>query len=219
MYNNIKRQYWWSNMKRDIANFISRCMVCQKIKVEHRKPASLLQRLPVAEWKWDNISMDFIVGLPRTQKKHDSIWVIVDRLMKSARFLPIRATDSIDNLARLYVHEVVSPMKGLMRFRQKGKLAPRFIGPFEILDRVGAVAYRLVLPTALIGIHNVFHIPQAGVIFEHHTLLRKGAAFNSSYLLPPGVHPLFSNPTFSETKGSKKLISMRKKQRKPYNKG
>ena len=90
-------------MKRDIAKFISRCLICQQVKAEHVSPASLLQPLPVPEWKWENITMDFVVGLPKTAAGHDAIWVIVDRLTKSAHFIPIRVTFGPRQLAELYV--------------------------------------------------------------------------------------------------------------------
>ena len=67
MYQTIKENYWWSSMKRDIVEFVSRCLVCQQVKVEHQKPARTLQPFPLTEWKWKHITMDFIVGLPRTQ--------------------------------------------------------------------------------------------------------------------------------------------------------
>jgi hypothetical protein len=79
-------------MKADIARFVAHCDTCQRIKDEHQKPTGLLQPLPILVWKWDEIGMDFVVGLPRTQKGHDSIWVIVDRLTKVAHFLPVRTT-------------------------------------------------------------------------------------------------------------------------------
>jgi hypothetical protein len=79
-------------MKADIARFVAHGDTCQRIKAEHQKPAGLLQPLPIPVWKWDEIGMDFVVGLPKTQKGHDSIWVIVDRLTKVAHFLPVRTT-------------------------------------------------------------------------------------------------------------------------------
>jgi hypothetical protein len=74
-------------MREDIAEYVTQCDTCQRVKVEHQRPAGLLQPLEVPMWKWDDISMDFIVGLPCTQKGNDSIWVIVDRLTKVAHFL------------------------------------------------------------------------------------------------------------------------------------
>ena len=82
-------------------------MTCQKVKIEHQKPGGLLQSIEVPQWKWDDISMDFIVGLPRTQSGHDSIWVIVDRLTKSAHFLPVQISSPMEKLAQLYVDEIV----------------------------------------------------------------------------------------------------------------
>jgi hypothetical protein len=76
-------------MKADIARFVAHCDTCQRIKAEYQKPAGVLQPLPIPVWKWDKIGLDFVVGLPKTQKGHDSIWVIVDRLTKVAHFLPI----------------------------------------------------------------------------------------------------------------------------------
>ena len=95
-------------MKRDVADFVSRCLTCQQVKAEHQRPAGTLQNLDVPEWKWDMITMDFVVGLPRTQKGYDSIWVIVDRLTKSAHFLPVRSTYSAAQYARLFLDHIVS---------------------------------------------------------------------------------------------------------------
>ena len=94
-------------MKADIACFVAHCDTCQRIKAEHQKPAGLLQPLPIPVWKWDEIGMDFVVGLPRTQKGHDSIWVIVDRLTKAAHFIPVRTDYGGEKLAKLYVENIV----------------------------------------------------------------------------------------------------------------
>ena len=82
MYQDLKEKYWWYGLKRDVATHVALCDVCQRVKAEHQRPAGLLQPLKVPEWKWEEISMDFIVGLPRTRDGYDSIWVIVDRLTK-----------------------------------------------------------------------------------------------------------------------------------------
>lgn len=326
MYRDLREHYWWFGMKREIARFVSRCLVCQQVKTERQRPAGLLQPLPIPEWKWEHITMDFVSGLPRTQKGSDCIWVIVDRLTKSSHFLPMKASFNLERLAQLYVDEIVrlhsasvsivsdrdprftskfwprlqkamgtslrfssayhpqtdgqsertiqtmedmlracvlefqgswdvhtsliefaynnsyhttiemapyealygrrcrtpvcwnevgeqklfgelgpeiikdttdkvkviqeklkiaqsrqksyvdkrrkdlefeegdhvflrvSPWKGVMRFGKKGKLSPRYIGPFEILERVGATAYRLALPPSLSQLHDVFHV-------------------------------------------------------------
>jgi len=78
MYQDLKSHFWWSGMKRDIAEYVARCLTFQKLKVEHQKSGGLLQPLPILVWKWDHITMDFVVGMPRTQRHHDAIWVIVD---------------------------------------------------------------------------------------------------------------------------------------------
>nr|GEU87643.1 integrase, catalytic region, zinc finger, CCHC-type, peptidase aspartic, catalytic [Tanacetum cinerariifolium] len=90
MYHNLKQHFWWSGMKGDVAMFVSKCLFCQQVKIEHQRASGLLQPLNIPVWKWDEISKDFVTGLPRTQRRHDAIWVAVDRLTKSAHFLPIR---------------------------------------------------------------------------------------------------------------------------------
>ncbi|KAA3466573.1 integrase [Gossypium australe] len=80
MYNDLKQLYWWSSMKRDISEFVSRYLVCQQVKVEHQVPLGLLQPVMIPEWKWDRVSMDFITGLPLSPKNKNAIWVVVDRL-------------------------------------------------------------------------------------------------------------------------------------------
>ena len=82
-------------------------MVCQKVKVKHQVPSGLLQPIKIPEWKWDRITMDFLVGLPLTRRKHDSVWVMVDRITKSAHFLPVRIDYALDKLAQFYIREIV----------------------------------------------------------------------------------------------------------------
>ncbi|GJU97734.1 reverse transcriptase domain-containing protein [Tanacetum coccineum] len=323
MYYDLRGLYWWPRMKKDIAMYVSKCLTCSKVKAEHQKPSGLLQQPEIPEWKWENITMDFINKLPRTSSGHDSIWVIVDRLTKSAHFLAIREDYKIERLARLYINEIVarhgvpvsiisdrdsyftsrfwqslqkalgtrldlstayhpetdgqsertiqtledmlracaidfggnwdthlplvefsynnsyhssvkcapfealygrkcrtpiawaevgesklfgpdivqettdkivqirerlkaardrqksyadnrrkplefsvgdkvllkvSPRKGVVRFGKRSKLSPRYVGPFEIVERVGPVAYRLRLPQELVGVHDTFHV-------------------------------------------------------------
>ncbi|KAL0534123.1 hypothetical protein IC582_028404 [Cucumis melo] len=323
MYQDLKRVYWWRNMKREVAEFVSRCLVCQQVKAQRQKPAGLLQPLSIPEWKWENVSMDFITGLPRTLRGFTVIWVVVDRLTKSAHFVPGKSTYTASKWAQLYMSEIVrlhgvpvsivsdrdarftskfwkglqtamgtrldfstafhpqtdgqterlnqvledmlracalefpgswdshlhlmefaynnsyqatigmapfealygkccrspvcwgevgeqrlmgpelvqstneaiqkirsrmhtaqsrqksyadvrrkdlefevgdkvflkvAPMRGVVRFERRGKLSPRFVGPFEILERIGPVAYRLVLPPSLSTVHDVFHV-------------------------------------------------------------
>ncbi|WVZ49170.1 hypothetical protein U9M48_000547 [Paspalum notatum var. saurae] len=286
-------------MKREIAKYVSECDVCKRVKADHLKPAGMLQPLAVPSWKWEDIHMDFIVGLPRTQKGYDSIWVIIDRLTKSAHFIPVKVIYHANTYAELYIARIVSlhgvprsitsdrgslfvsrfgnklanrswhhfdpqlripsanqwpnreaefaynnsyqkslemapfealygrrcrtplnwselgeriifgpdlvtqaeeqvklihsnlkraqsrqksysdkrrrplvfeiddhvylrvsPMKGVHRFGVKGKLAPRYVGPFKITEKCGPVAYRLQLPPYLVAVHDVFHVSQ-----------------------------------------------------------
>ena len=94
-------------MKRDVSEFVPKCLVCQRVKAEHQVASGLLQPIRIPEWKWDQITMDFIVRLPLTGRKHDSFWVVVDPLTKSAHFLPVRIDYSLDKLAELYIKEIV----------------------------------------------------------------------------------------------------------------
>ncbi|XP_055814500.1 uncharacterized protein LOC129884182 [Solanum dulcamara] len=218
MYRDLRQHYWWGRMKRDIVEFIVRCLNCQQIKYEHQRPGGVLQRIPITEWKWERIAMDFVVGLPKTLGKFDSIWVIVDRLTKYAHFIPIKTTYNAEKLDRIYIREIVrllgvpisiisdrgtqftshfwrtlqkkklmaaqsrqkeyadwkvrdmefmvgeqvllkvSPMKGVMQFRKKGKLNSQFVGPFEVLRHVDEVACELAFPSGLAGVHPIFHV-------------------------------------------------------------
>nr|GEW46816.1 reverse transcriptase domain-containing protein [Tanacetum cinerariifolium] len=260
MYQNLRRLYWWPNMKADITTYVDQCLTSAKVKAEHLKPSSLLQQPEIPKWKWENVTMDFVTGLPRTPSGYDLIWVIVDRLTKSAHFLPKKKTDSIEKLAELYLKEIVckhgvpvsvifdrdslftsrfwvslqkalgtqldlstayhpkidgqskikfsynnsyhasikaalfmalygrkcrspvcwsevgesqltgselvgdkvmlkvSPWRCVIHFRKGGKLSPRFIGPFKVIERIGPVAYKLELPDKLRGIHDTFYV-------------------------------------------------------------
>ncbi|TQE09442.1 hypothetical protein C1H46_004935 [Malus baccata] len=323
MYHTIRPFYYWPGMKREIAEYVSRCAICQQVKAERKKPFGLMQPLPVPQWKWENITMDFVYKLPSTRNGYDGIWVIVDRLTKSAHFIPVREKYSLNKLAELFITKIVkyhgvpvnivsdrdprftskfwtafqealgtrllystayhpqtdgqsertiqtledmlrssvmqfdedwhakldlmefaynnsyhssigmapfealygkacrtplcwsevgervlvgpeiveettqnvqviksnlkvaqdrqksladkhatdrvykvndwvflklSPWKGVVRFGKKGKLSPRYIGPYQITERVGEVAYRLELPSELSKVHNVFHV-------------------------------------------------------------
>ncbi|KAD5961499.1 hypothetical protein E3N88_12972 [Mikania micrantha] len=323
MYRDLRQNFWWSGMKEDVAKYVAHCLTCQQVKIEHQRASGMLQPLDIPVWKWDDVSMDFVTGLPKTFKKNDVIWVVVDRLTKSAHFLPIQQGFSVSRLADIFTQNIirlhgtpssivsdrdprftshfwkglqkaygtklrfstafhpqtdgqsertiqtladmlracalewsgnwdeylclvefaynnswqasidmapfellygwkcrapicwnevgekvvegpelvritnekvaiareklkeaqtrkksyadqhrrdlefkvgehvflkVSPCRGVRRFGIKGKLSPRFIGPFEILERVGEVSYRLALPPQLSHVHNVFHV-------------------------------------------------------------
>ena len=107
MYRTLKEHYWWNRMKKEIVSFISRFLTCQQVKAEHYRSMGKIQLLSIPVWKWEKITMNFVTCLPWTQRKHDAIWVIVDRLMKSAHFLPVNVEDSLEKLAQLYIDEIV----------------------------------------------------------------------------------------------------------------
>ncbi|GJU25396.1 putative reverse transcriptase domain-containing protein [Tanacetum coccineum] len=191
-----------SRMKRDIATYVSECLTCAKVKAEHQRPSGLLQQPEIPEWKWENITMDFITKLPRTRSGHDAIWVVTDiqenhpqtdgqskrtiqTLEDMLRACVIDFGGSWDaeigegsligpELVQETTDKVVVIKKKLqaardrqksyvdsgrvMCFGKKVKLAPRYVGLFEILERIGPVAYRLRLPEELIGVHDTFHV-------------------------------------------------------------
>jgi hypothetical protein len=102
----VKSQYYWPGMKKEVVDFIPRCLECQKVKAEHRHPASFLQTLPILEWKWEVVIMYFITKLPITNKQHDSIMVVVDKLTKDAHFIPVKLTRKAANIVDVYMREI-----------------------------------------------------------------------------------------------------------------
>ena len=94
-------------MKRDVIEYVSKCLTCQQVKAKHQVPSGLLNPISIPQWKWDNIAMDFVSGLLLTQKKHDSVWMIIDKLTKSAHCILVRIDYSMDQIAELYVDEIV----------------------------------------------------------------------------------------------------------------
>ena len=144
MYQDVKRMYWWNGMKKDVAQYVASCLTCQQVKFEHQRATGLLQELPLPEWKWERITMDFVVRLPKTQKGHDSIWVIVDRLTKSAHFLAVKTTYTVAQYAQMYLdsivalHEVHSSPRGFGRnFRKSWVLNWISVQP-SILRQMGS---------------------------------------------------------------------------------
>jgi hypothetical protein len=103
MYHDLRQQFWWTRMKREAARCVSKCDICRKVKADSMKPGGLFQLLSIPEWKWDDISMDFIVGLPLMARKFDLIWVIVDRLSKSAHFIPVHTHYDARRYAEIYI--------------------------------------------------------------------------------------------------------------------
>ncbi|GJV34097.1 putative reverse transcriptase domain-containing protein [Tanacetum coccineum] len=108
MYQDLKKLYWWPNMKAEIATYVSKCLTCAKVKAEYQKPSGLLVQPVIPIWKWENITMNFITKLPKTSTGQDTIWVIIHRLTKSAHFLLMKENDSIEKLTRQYLREIVS---------------------------------------------------------------------------------------------------------------
>ncbi|GKE43369.1 putative reverse transcriptase domain-containing protein [Tanacetum coccineum] len=108
MYQDMKKLYWWPNMKADIATYVRKCLTCVKVKTEHQRPSGLLVQPEIPQWKWDNITKDFVIKFPKSSQGYNTVWVIIDRLTTSALFLPMRETDPMEKLARMYLKEVVA---------------------------------------------------------------------------------------------------------------
>jgi hypothetical protein len=106
MYKDLKMRYWWAGMKKNVTDYVSTYLTYQKVKAEDKKGVGLLQPLPVPEWKWEEVTMGFVAGLPPTQSKKDAIWVVIDRLTKLAHFIPVNVRDSMEKLTKIYNQEV-----------------------------------------------------------------------------------------------------------------
>jgi hypothetical protein len=107
MYHDLRQQFWWTRMICKTGRYVSECDTSRKVKANYMKPGGLLQPLSILDWKWDDISMDFIVGLLLTARKFDSIWVIVDQLTKSAHFLPVQTKYQVEKYAEIYIAHVI----------------------------------------------------------------------------------------------------------------
>jgi hypothetical protein len=107
MHHDLKSRYWWYGMQRVVAKYVALCDNCQRVKAERQRPAGLLQSLKIPQWKWEEISMDFIIGLPTTQSGYDSIWVIIDRFLKVAHFIQVKTTYKGAKLVELYIARIV----------------------------------------------------------------------------------------------------------------
>ncbi|XP_069144507.1 uncharacterized protein [Solanum lycopersicum] len=175
MYHDLKQHFWRSRMKRDIVDFVAQCPNCQHVNNEHQRPGGTFHRMPIPEWKWERIAMDFVVCLPKTLGKFDSLWRESLEKMKFIQEKLLAAQSRQKEYADRKVRDLnfmegqlllkVSSMKGVMQFVKQGKLSPRYIGSFEVLKRVGEVSYELVLPPGLSGVHPVFHV---SVLKKYH---------------------------------------------------
>ncbi|GJX97368.1 putative reverse transcriptase domain-containing protein [Tanacetum coccineum] len=178
MYYDLRDRYWWPGMKNDIAVYVSRCLTYLKVKAEHQRPSGFLQQPEIPEWKWERIAMDFVMKLPRTiDYKMDRLARIYLNEIVARHDVPIliisdhdsyftsRPWNTCSKHGSLTSREVGTFIfywqnleKGVVRFGKKGKLAHRFVGPFEITERISPVAYRLRLPEELNGVHDTFHV-------------------------------------------------------------
>nr|GEV21797.1 putative reverse transcriptase domain-containing protein [Tanacetum cinerariifolium] len=190
MYQDMKKLYWWPNIKANIATYVRKCLTCAKVKAEHQRPSGLLVQPNIPQWKWDNITMDFVIKFPKSSQGYDTICVIVDRITKSAIFVPMRETGPMDKLARMYLKErslqnafgtsldMISPWKWVVRFGKWGKLNPRYVGPFKVLEKVGSVSYNLDLSKELSRVHNTFHVSNLKKCNEPLAVLLDGLHFD-----------------------------------------
>nr|GEU70581.1 reverse transcriptase domain-containing protein [Tanacetum cinerariifolium] len=162
MYQDMKKLYWWPNMKADIATYVRKCLTCAKVKAEQQRPSGLLVQLEIPQWKWDNITMDFITKLPMSSQDGQSertIQTIEDML----RACVIDFGKGWVNHLLLFEFSYnnsyhTSIKKGVVHFAKPGKLNLRYVRPFTGLEKVGVIAYKLELPQELSRVHNTFHV-------------------------------------------------------------
>jgi hypothetical protein len=128
MYQDLKQYYWWTKMKIEITRYVAKCDTCRRVKAIYMKTTGPLQSLPIPTWKWEDISMDFIVGLPRTTKGFDFIWVIIDRLTKIAHFLPVKTDHLVAVYAQLYIARILS-LHGVLKTIVSDR-GPQFVSKF-----------------------------------------------------------------------------------------
>jgi hypothetical protein len=128
MYQDLKQHYSWTKMKIEIACYVAKCDICRRVKAVHMKTAGPLQSLSIPAWKWEDISMDFVVGLPKTSKGYDHIWVIVDRLTKTAHFLPVKVKYPVVTYAELYIARILS-LHGVPKMIVSDR-GPQFVSMF-----------------------------------------------------------------------------------------
>ncbi|XP_072077944.1 uncharacterized protein [Arachis hypogaea] len=178
MYYDLKKMFWWPGMKGDVATVISKCLTCQKVKIEHQKPSGMLQPLEIPQWKWKGIAMDFVTDLRRTRSGFDAYesgeasvlgpdllaetTETIKKIRERILMAQSRQKSYADQRRKPLEFEVgehvflrVTPTIGIGRAIKTKKLNPRFIGPFEILRQFGPVPYQVALPPHLSNLHNV----------------------------------------------------------------
>ncbi|GKB66715.1 putative reverse transcriptase domain-containing protein [Tanacetum coccineum] len=174
MYQDMKKLYWWSNMKANIATYVSKCLTCAKVKAEHQRPSGLLVQPDIPQWKWENITIDFVTKLPKLAQGYNTIWVIVDRLTKSAIFVPMRETDPLEKLARLYLKEVKALGTNLdmstSYHPQTDEQSERTIQTLEDMMRACAIDFGKGwvnhLPLVEFSYNNIYHASIKAAPFE-----------------------------------------------------
>ncbi|GJS67576.1 reverse transcriptase domain-containing protein [Tanacetum coccineum] len=140
----------------------ARCLTCAKVKAEHQRPSGFLVQPKIPQWKWDNITMGFVTKIPKSSQGYNTIWVIVDRLTKSAIFMPMRENDPMDKLARMYLKEVVTkhgiPVS-IICDRDPREVKPQYVREtFQVLKKVEVLAYKDELPQEVSRVHKTFHV-------------------------------------------------------------
>ncbi|GJV50077.1 putative reverse transcriptase domain-containing protein [Tanacetum coccineum] len=184
MYQDVKKLYWWPNMKADIATYVSKCLTCAKVKAEHQRQSGLLVQPEIPHWKWkwdiylDGFSHQASKSITRANEEKSFSF---NQRMQAARD---RQKSYADLKRKPMEFEVgdkvmlkVSPWKGVVRFGKRGKLNPRFVGPFKVIKRVGDVAYKLELPEELSRVHNTFHFDEDLRDLEYEVKRLSEAAF------------------------------------------
>jgi hypothetical protein len=128
MYHDLKAQFWWTRMKHETVRSVVECDTCRRVEADHMRPTGLLQPLSIPTWKWEDISMDFIVGLSLTGSKFNSIWVITDRLTKSADFIPVHTFYRAEKYAELYISRILC-LHGVLKTIISDR-GPQFVARF-----------------------------------------------------------------------------------------
>nr|XP_009799828.1 PREDICTED: uncharacterized protein LOC104245832 [Nicotiana sylvestris] len=160
MYRDLRQIYWWNGMKKDIAEIVAQCPNGQQVKAKHHRLGSLIQYIELPLWKWDMINMDFITSFPFTPRSFQaSIQMAPYEALYGRKSRSPIGWFEVEEAGLLGPNLVQQAMeKGVMRFGKKGKLIPRYVGPYNIIWRIGRVAYELDLPSELEAVHLVFHV-------------------------------------------------------------